>query len=166
MPPLLQLYGHPDIWNKDNIRRSFMAESPHREAEDILLRFSDTSDTAIGDQLQCSWTEDLSLLPSVKDMSLGIMGIVRGEQLGRVMLTRLSPGRRIYPHADTRGKYANFYTRFHVPLVSDPGVIFSCAEESVNMEPGEVWWFNGHLPHQVVNNSARDRINLIVDIKT
>lgn len=160
----MQIYKHPTIFDK-GIRQTF-EQSPHCEADDVLLRFSDLADPAIGDELQCQWRDEIALLPAVKDIVFALMATVRGEQLGRVMVTRLGPGRRIYPHADTRGKYAHFYTRFHVPIVSEPGVLFKTGDETVNMAAGEVWWFNGHLEHSVTNNSARDRLNLIVDIKT
>jgi aspartyl/asparaginyl beta-hydroxylase (cupin superfamily) len=82
-----------------------------------------------------------------------------------VIITRLDPGKQIYPHRDVLGKYANFYTRYHVPLQSDPGVIFACGDETVQMQAGEAWWFNGHIDHAVINNSSRDRLNLIVDVR-
>jgi hypothetical protein len=166
MPLLMQLYAQANIWGGDDIRQSYSEQSPHVEVQDVLLRFSDTEDPNIGDILQCEWTEQARILPAVKDIVFPLMATVRGEQIGRVMITRLAPGKRIYPHADLIGKYAHFYTRFHIPLVSDPGVLFNCGEESVNMLPGEVWWFNGHLVHEVINNSTQDRLNLIVDVRT
>lgn len=166
MPLLLQLYSNTLLWGQDNIRSTYAEDSPHVDVDDILLRFSDTSDKNIGDELQCEWNESISRLPYAKDIAFSLMSSFRGEQLGRVMITRLAPGKSIKPHADTKGRYANFYTRIHVPLISDPGVMFYCGEESVNMQPGEAWWFNGHALHSVVNNSARDRINLIVDLRT
>lgn len=86
--------------------------------------------------------------------------------LGRAMITRLAPGKQIYAHADVLGRYANTYKRFHVPLQSSPGCIFCAGDEQVQMRPGEVWDFNAHAVHQVVNNSDSDRIHLIIDIRT
>lgn len=164
MPVLMQLYGQPQLWSEDRIRQEYAPDSPHKDAEDVLLRFSPHE--GIGDAIQCDWTPSARLLPAAVDLSLLVMALVRGEQLGRVMITRLSPGKSIAPHADVLGKYADFYTRYHIPLVSDPGVVFSVGDESINMEPGGIWWFNGHEYHNVVNNSARDRLNLIVDVRT
>lgn len=164
-PLLQQLYSNQCLWCKDQIRKEYSDLSPHKEVQDILVRFSDTSDSGIGDVLQCDWTQASVLLPAAKTIALSVMGFMSGEQLGRVMITRLPPGKSIRPHADIIGKYANFYTRYHVPLISDPGVQFHCGDESVNMTPGTVWWFNGHLDHSVVNNSASDRLNLIIDCR-
>lgn len=166
MTPLLQqIYSNPQLWESDRIRQEYADHSPHKAAQDILIRFSDTSDTDIGDCLQCEWTEAATLLPAAKTIAVAVMAAMNGEQLGRVMVTRLPPGKTIQSHADVIGEYANFYTRYHIPLISDPGVSFHCGEEAVNMTPGTVWWFNGHLYHSVINNSASDRLNLIVDCR-
>jgi hypothetical protein len=165
-PLLLELFHHPELWEGDDIRRTYSADSPHKATQDVLVRFSDTDDPNIGDQLQCEWLPATAHLPAAKELAMLLMRSYRGEQLGRVMITRLPPGKEITPHADTRGKYANFYSRYHVPLQSDPGCVFDCGEERVHMQPGEVWWFNGHLTHAVINNSSRDRLNLIVDLRS
>ena len=160
-PILLALYRHQDLWGVDKIRQQYSEESPHKDVDDILVRFS--VDEPVGDCLQCDWTAAANVIPAIRDMALAVMSSVKGEQLGRVMVTRLPPGKAITPHRDVLGKYANFYTRYHVPLQSDVGCVFSCGEENVHMQAGEVWWFNGHLDHAVTNNSARDRLNLIID---
>jgi len=33
------------------------------------------------------------------------------------------------------------------------------------MKTGDVFWFNNKLEHEVVNNSAFDRLSMVVDIK-
>jgi aspartyl/asparaginyl beta-hydroxylase len=164
MPLLLQVYSNAHLWAEDRIRSTYSADSPHQEVDDILIRWSDGDN--IGDQLQCDWTPAGAQLPYAKDLAFLFMSAFRGEQLGRVMITRLAPGKRITPHKDVLGQYAAFYTRLHVPLQSDPGVVFLCADEQVQMQPGEAWWFNGHEVHSVINNSSRDRLNLIIDMKT
>ena len=164
IPLLQQIYNNDHLWKKDQIRQEY-ADSPHKDVQDILIRFSDTSDKQVGDCLLCEWTEASFLLPEARIISLAIMSMMRAEILGRVMITRLPPGKKILPHSDIRGEYAQFYTRYHVPLMSDPGVQFSCGGETINMLPGTVWWFNGHLEHAVINNSASDRLNLIVDCR-
>jgi uncharacterized cupin superfamily protein len=64
------------------------------------------------------------------------------------------------------GRYANTMSRYHIPLQSGPGVLFRAGDEHVYMRPGEAWDFNAHAEHEVVNNSADDRVHLIVDIRT
>jgi quercetin dioxygenase-like cupin family protein len=33
------------------------------------------------------------------------------------------------------------------------------------METGSAWWFNAHKCHWVVNDSADDRIHMLVDVR-
>lgn len=165
-PLLLALQHNPDLWDAEDIRKTFSEISPHREVSDILLRFSDPSDPAIGDQLVCVPVEAWHRLPQAQDIVFHLMARVRGVMLGRVMVTRLAPGKKIYPHADTLGRYANTYKRFHVILQSEPGCIFRAGDEQIHMRPGEVWDFNAHAEHEVVNASKEDRLHLIVDIRT
>lgn len=165
MPLLIQLQHHQDLWSTNDVRQSF-EDSPHRDVDDILLRFSDTSDPNIGDQLVCENTPSFDVLNAARQIVFALMATVRGTMLGRVMVTRLAPGKRIYPHSDVLGRYANTYKRFHVPLQCGSGCIFRAGDEEVGMRPGEVWDFNAHAEHEVVNNGSVDRIHLIVDIRT
>ena len=96
---------------------------------------------------------------------MSLMSYVGGERLGRVMINKIAPGGRVFPHADTP-VHANYWDRFHVVLESQPGVDFRCGDEHVYMEPGSVWWFQNAIEHEVVNKSPGDRIHLIVDIRT
>lgn len=104
-------------------------------------------------------------LPSARTLVFALMAQVQGERLGRVMINRIVPGGRIFPHADTP-VHANYWDRFHYVVASSPGVIFRCGDEKVNMSTGDVWWFQNAIEHEVINNSAQERIHLIIDIRT
>ena len=93
------------------------------------------------------------------------MARVEGERLGRVMVNKLRPGGRIYPHADTPA-HAEYWDRYHVVLQSAPGANFRCGDEMVNMQAGGIYWFQNAIEHEVTNNSVDDRIHMIVDIRT
>lgn len=162
--PLLMAVRHqPNLWSADKVRAEF-ENSPHADVKDILLRFSDTSAPNIGDQLVCQNLDAMRLLPQARPIIFGIMARVEGEILGRVMITKLPAGKTIAAHSDVLGIYANSMRRYHVPLQSGPGCTFRAGEEYVTMAPGEVWDFNAHADHEIINNSSDDRIHLIVDI--
>jgi hypothetical protein len=93
------------------------------------------------------------------------MAAVQGERLGRCVINKIRPGGHIFPHCDG-AEHSEYYDRFHIVLQSSPGVNFRCEDEQVYMQTGEVWWFNNRLDHEVINNSAEDRIHFIVDIRT
>jgi hypothetical protein len=89
---------------------------------------------------------------------------VEGEQLGRVLITKLAPGNQITPHEDG-GAPATFYDRYHIMLQNGPGSLFHCGDETVTMKAGDVWHFDNTKTHSVINNSRDDRITLIADIR-
>jgi len=98
-------------------------------------------------------------------MIMNLMAYVGGERLGRAMINKIKPGGRILPHVDSF-EHAKYWDRFHIVLQSAPGVVFRCGEEKVYMGTGEVWWFQNAVDHEVINNSAEDRIHLVIDIRT
>jgi len=46
-----------------------------------------------------------------------------------------------------------------------PGSLYKCGDETVEMLTGEIWWFDAHSTHEVLNNSAGDRVHLLVDVR-
>lgn len=165
MPLLAALSANAHLWNQHDLRTKY-PESPHHEADDILLRFNEIPETPedVIDDIQTHPFDAWNELP-VKDTVLNLMRAVGGTQLGRVLISRLAPGSSIAPHVD-EGAPATFYQRYQVMLQCLPGVNFRSGEETVAMKTGDVWWFDNRQEHEVVNNSADDRIALIVDIRT
>lgn len=162
-PLLLQVLRHRELWDQEHIASHWKVQHPEIEVSEILIRYPGAGDEV--DDLLCEWQSSAATLPAARDLALSVMTHVRGEQLGRVVLTRLAPGKVIYPHADTVGKYSRFYTRFHVPIKSQEGVIFICGEERHTMLSGDLYWFDHSLTHSIENRSTEDRINLIIDVR-
>lgn len=155
-----QLARHPEWWNEDRLRTTFDG-TPHGEVDDILLRFGSPD----GDDLEAVDRPLFKSLPKAKDIALDIMRFVGGERLGRIVITKTQPGKKILPHADVMGEYAKYYTRYHLVLQGLPGSMFMCGDEAVNMKTGECWWFDAHAEHALSNNSKDDRIHMLVDIR-
>lgn len=164
LPILHTLQRKPYLWNRDDVRTKY-PQSPHHQADDIILRFNEIPDdlTKIVDDKECRNYPAMQELP-VRPILFDLMRMVEGEQLGRVMITRLAPGKQITPHKD-EGAPAEFYDRYHIILQNLPGSVFQCGDERVVMKSGDVWHFNNCLEHHVVNNSIDDRISLIADIR-
>lgn len=155
----------PGLWNAHNLRTTY-PDTPHREVDDILVFFNDLENPeAVINDREVKPFPAWSLLPQLRPMLFNLMRAVEGVQLGRVIISRMAPGRQIYPHADG-GAPATWYERYQVALQSLPGVLFRAGDETVQMRTGELWWFDNTQEHQVVNNSADDRLALIVDIRT
>lgn len=165
-PLLHQVVLHPELWNRNTVRTAHPG-SPHKSVDDILLRFQPIAkDVArVIDDCECKFYPAWNVLTEAHALLFDLARAVRAERIGRVLISRLPAGGVIEPHEDG-GAVATYYTRYQLPLQSEPGCVFECAGEAVQMRAGEAWWFANKLTHAVVNNSATDRISLIVDLRT
>ncbi len=162
------------VWKSDTYLRDY-PQGPFGDTESIILRFPPRSvheteealknHLANFDQHENVDQQVFKQLPEARPLIFGLMTAVQGERLGRCIINKLRPGGQIYPHKDTAA-HAEYFDRFHIVLQSGPGSVFRCEDEHVNMQTGEVWWFNNALDHEVINNSHDDRIHLVVDIRT
>lgn len=176
-PLMLAIMRRPELWKEDTYLRDY-PQGPFKQIESIMLRFPIKRVAEQEEEIEkykrgeSQWDQHESidyppykLLPEARPLVMNLMTFVGGERLGRVMINKIAPGGRIFPHADTP-EHAEYYSRFHIVLNSAPGVVFRAGDEQVYMGTGEAWWFNNKLEHEVVNNSAEDRIHMIVDIRT
>lgn len=162
LPALHALALNPDLWDENTLRTTH-PDSPHQDVSDIWVWFNDPSEdvpNAIQTQPYRAWT----VLHPLRPMVLDLMRRVDGVQLGRVIVSKLAPGKGIPNHVD-EGAPAEFYSRYHIALQCLPGAMMTCAEEHLNMRSGEVWKVNNRVEHSVFNNSADDRIVVIVDVR-
>lgn len=165
LPIMAALARQPELWNEDRLRKTF-EDSPHTQVDDILLRFGIIGpEGKIGDDLEAVNRSPMIKLPGVHKMLLDIMRLVDGSRLGRVIITKLEAGKKIAPHADTKGDYAKYYTRYHLVLQGLPGSLFTCGDETVCMETGSLWWFDASAEHLVTNNSRDDRVHMLIDVR-
>lgn len=184
-PLLLAVQRRSDLWEEDTFLRHY-PQGPFEDVQTIFLRFPervmfDDSDVAEQerklelykqnrlpgfDQHESIDYPAYALLPEARSLVQALMMRVSGVRLGRVMINKIVPGGRIFPHADSP-EHANYWNnRLHIVLQSRPGNDFRCVDEHVWMREGECWWFDHRLDHEVVNNSADDRIHLLVDIRS
>jgi hypothetical protein len=158
----------PDLWNRRKLRTTFPG-TPHGEVSDIWIRFSEENlpIEEMGRDMNPIWYSEWNELPQLRPLVFGLMQRVEAYELGRVFITKLPPGGKILPHADVLGDYAQLEdaARYHVVLQGLPGSLYRCGGETVNMLTGQCWWFNHLAEHEVVNNSADDRIHLLIDTR-
>lgn len=161
--PIMHALMRHDLWNHNRLRTTHPG-TPHTEVDDIWLRFNDLKDLSnvMDEHESVNYPAFLSL--PCRGIVFDLMRRVEGERLGRVLITRLKPGGHIAAHVDS-GDHAAYYQRHHIVLQGLPGSLFRCGDETVNMRTGECWWFDNAVEHEVWNNSADDRVHMIVDIK-
>ena len=170
---LIAIKSKPDLWKEDTYLRDY-PQWPFGEIESIMLRFPKKRVAEMQeeieaykkglDQHECIDYPAYAILGEARPLVMGLMAYVQGERLGRVMINKIAPGGKIFPHADTP-EHTAYYTRFHVVLQSAPGCFIRADAEQLEMRSGDVFWFNNKLEHEVVNNSNVDRISMVVDIK-
>lgn len=163
VPLLNALAQRPELWNEHTLRTTHPL-SPHQQTDDIWIMFNDVSDVEnVVDDCETvpyrGWYE----LP-IRPLVLDLMRRVDGIRLGRVLISRLAPGKTIPEHVD-QGAPATYYKRYHLALKSEPGALNYSGGEVISYRMGEAWWFDNSVPHSVVNNSADDRIMLAMDVR-
>lgn len=169
-PVMIALARQSELWDQETLRTTH-PETPHGAVSDIWIRFNDltewkkTGDPAsVIDQHESIFYPAAMKLPQLRPILFGVMHTVEGERLGRVIITRLPPGKVITPHVDS-GDHAAYYDRYQLMLQNQPGSIFKCGDEQVYMPTGSLWFFRNEIMHSVENYSSEDRIALIIDIK-
>lgn len=175
--PLARALATTDLWNKHTLRKDHPSGT-FRDVDDIWLRMADLDKCMQATQTPGMFVDHRESinypgwyeLPQVQPLVLDLMRLVNGTRLGRCMISRLKPGKRMLRHSDIGQDltvyYDNeqYYQRHHIVIQGLPGSLFECEGETVCMRTGEVWWFNNAGQHEVINNSADDRIHLVVDI--
>lgn len=148
-------------WRPDVEVRGYQ-QGPDGEVESIILRFQDTN---VDDTHENIWKDISAHFPETKAIIHNIMRSVDGTRLGRVVINKINSGGRIYKHTDDLNQ-ADYWSRFHISVHSQPGVNFFCGDELVQMRTGDIWYFRNDLEHEIINNTDEPRIHLVMDVKT
>lgn len=83
--------------------------------------------------------------------------------LRAVRLMRLKAGAVIKPHRDHGLALEYGQARLHLAIQTDQAVQFLVLGQHMPCQSGELWYFNADVEHQVHNQSAQDRIHLVID---
>lgn len=169
IPLMQQLQRNPQLWNENTLRTKHSGTA-HSEVSDIWLWFNKIPITE--DEI-FKVIDDREVIPykpwkelfAVRPIIFGLMHQVEAIRLGRVLITRLPTGKQITPHVDG-GAPAEYYQRYQVALQCLPGNVFKIDDEEVQFNTGDIWHINNRKEHSVINNSADDRIVLIIDLRS
>lgn len=102
-------------------------------------------------------TDSLNRCDYVRQIMAEIGGV-----WGRSRFMGLAPGREVPPHIDIH-YYWRTHLRIHIPVITNPGVLFTCGNETVHMEAGDCWVFDSFQRHDVQNKGDAQRIHLVLD---
>ena len=102
-------------------------------------------------------TESLRQCPYIMDL-MAELGCV----WGRSRLMALAAGADVPIHIDVHYHWRT-HRRLHIPVVTNPGVLFTCNNETVHMKAGDCWLFDSFSLHKVQNKGSERRIHLVLD---
>lgn len=102
-------------------------------------------------------TEHLERLPYIMDMMAELDGV-----WGRSRLMGLAAGAEVPVHIDLH-YYWRTHRRLHIPVITNPGVLFTCNNQTVHMRAGECWAFDSFAAHFVKNTGSERRVHLVLD---
>lgn len=162
-PFLAEIDGLDDPWTITAGRQDKI--KVQREAKSLAIR--GVRKSAIGernrrDVHETRFTNTARKLPKAVSFLQDFALEYRGA-LSRAKIVCLPSGHRVYPHID-RGEYYAHRDRFHLVLQAQSGSWLKTGEELVEMQVGELWWFNNKLTHEAQNGGSGDRIHLIFDL--
>jgi hypothetical protein len=168
-PLLGQLDAHPQIWNQRVLRTRAHGESPHKQVDDVWVRFRPW-DEVIADPAHCCDKHESVWYPVVKDIPAVVslvdeaIDLAGATELGGVLITRIGAGKRVAPHQD-HGWHAHHYRKIAVQIKGDARQAFCFEDIELRPETGDVYEFINQRTHWVLNDSDEERISLIVCLK-
>src|SRR5438270_3855208 len=124
------------------------------EAVRLITPFGKPTDDIEGPMGPTEWLQQC-------DYIRHIMAAV-GAVWGRSRLMGLAAGGEVPAHIDIN-YYWRTHLRIHIPVITNPGVQFTCGDRTVHMAPGECWTFDSFRWHDVQNKGSEQRIHLVID---
>lgn len=167
------LDAHPELWNQIGWRNTV---GDHKEVDDIWVRYNDIRKyphpcKEFRDRHVPVWypawsaPECADVKAALKPILFNLMAAVQGEMLGGVLITRVPPGKQIYPHRDD-GWHVEYFDKFYISIEANSNIGFYCNDEVIFPQVGDCWRFDNRRPHWVKNESDGNRVTLIVCIRT
>lgn len=163
-PIMAELAAHEHLWNEYK-GRSNHPKSPHRDTDDIWLRFAEHN---IGQYAfkesephKSVWYPCADQLPLTKALAEHMFDITGSKILGGVLLIRIPPGKNIYPHRDFLW-HAQVHQKFVVQLHGNARQIFEFNDGGLSALTGQTYTIDNRQPHWVLNPTNEPWINMTV----
>lgn len=169
LPLAMALKLQPELWNTHNERKEFDGTA-HTGTSDIWIRYNDLKNLEKGydtftAEHDAVWYPVYHKLPQLRPIIFGLMARMEAVRLGGVLITKIPAGGHVRPHAD-KGWHPEYYNcKLYVPIETNARCWNRCEDEKVVMAPGECWYFNNTVEHEVKNEGDGDRMTLIICLR-
>jgi len=104
-------------------------------------------------------TPALEHCPYFREVIAAFDAEIRGARL-----LRLTPGSELHEHTDHEDTAKDGILRIHIPVVTNPDVVFLLNGTRIVMEAGSAWYLRLREPHSVTNEGSTHRVHLLVDL--
>lgn len=161
--PLVAALADPGLWDRIRFRKEAYE---HSQMSDIWVRYNDIKNLGehFNDEHESVWYPIYHEIQEFRPLVFDVMGLVFGERLGGVLVTKIPPGQEVRPHVDF-GWHARYYEKFALQLQGHEAQSFNFEGEKLVPKTGDLYTFNNSFQHWVVNDSPIDRITMIICIK-
>ena len=159
-----ELALHPELWNEYRGRTNH-PQSPHRGTDDIWLRFAEDNlndpDARVMGPHKSVWYPSANQLPLAKSLAMKMFDLVKGKEMGGVLIIRIPPGKEIYPHVDSAW-HAEYYNKIAIQIEGNAKQEFAFEDGCLSALPGQMYWLDNSYLHWVTNPTQKDWINMTV----
>jgi len=161
-PIIKELNNFEEEWTRDTSRQDKLAT--HKDTKMFQLRFM-SYNWEIGEGNN---SYDINKFKSpesnttIETIYSHLEKIYDGKVI-RSEIIQMNKNSTIKSHVDG-GVMLQVARRVHVPLITNPKVIFNVFGEEKYLEVGNWYEINNIIPHSVVNDSDYDRVHAIIDI--
>lgn len=156
-----ELAEHPKLWNQYRGR----LRGAHRETDDIWLRFAEGNINDFVGKLETPhvsvWYPAADSLPAAKALAEEIFASTGAGKLGGVLLIRVPPGKKIYPHRDLAW-HAAAHKKLAVQIYGARHQVFDFEDGGLEALPGQEYWLDNAHPHWVLNPTDEPWVNMTV----
>jgi len=159
------------LWNAFKYRTE-SSMSPHREVDDIWVRYNDIKNYDPQNPLAFHDRHDSVFYINDRKFKEELFKINRAicekyesahTQFGGILITRIPAGKQVYRHNDSHSWHAEYYCdKYLIPLESDDNQSFNYEGQSVITPVGNIFSFNNLVDHWVLNDSDKPRVSLII----
>jgi hypothetical protein len=82
-----------------------------------------------------------------------------------VRILFLPPGGHIKDHFDFHTSFQFGLLRLHIPIITNPDVVFIIDGTRVSWQPGELWFGDFSKVHSVRNDGTMVRVHMVIDVQ-
>ena len=164
-----ELAAAPELWNRDTYRTE-NETSPHREVDDIWLRWRDPAELTTPDaHREPHWAVNWPAwhaLPSLHPIVRNLSHVVDATARGGILITRTPAGGQVKPHVDDGWSARFFGTKLYLILQSNARCLIHCGDDVENCRAGDVVEYPNSIIHSVHNDGSTPHVNVIICFRT